>query len=125
LQKRSYTAPIKQGEVIRSLGIGEILVSNSSKWKEGQVVHGYNFGWFDVGVINESQIVSETMYALILHLLMRKRTKLTPEISKIEGQSPYLSIGTIGLTGLTAYVGAYEICKLQQDHTIVISGAAG
>lgn len=46
---------------MRSLAIGEVLASNSGKWKEGQVVHGYDFGWFDVGVINEDQIVSETM----------------------------------------------------------------
>lgn len=60
-QKRAYAPPIKQGEIVRSLALAEVLASNSSKWKQGQVVHGYNLGWFDVGVVHEDQIVAEAL----------------------------------------------------------------
>lgn len=41
------------------------------------------------------------------------------------GVAPSLFLGVLGLTGLTAYAGVYDILKLQKGQSIVVSGAAG
>lgn len=34
-------------------------------------------------------------------------------------------MSSIGLVGLTAYFGAFDVSKLKREHTVVVSGAAG
>lgn len=34
-------------------------------------------------------------------------------------------MSSIGMVGLTAYFGAFEVSKLKKEHTVVVSGAAG
>ncbi len=43
----------------------------------------------------------------------------------IKGQSEYLSMGLLGLSGLTAYSAVYGECDLKKDQVVVVSGAAG
>lgn len=59
-QDRAYVKPILQGEDMRASGVGKILASKSSKWKEGQQVYGY-FGWADYAVVPEAAVVMQTM----------------------------------------------------------------
>lgn len=34
-------------------------------------------------------------------------------------------MSSIGMVGLTAYFGAYDVAQLKKEHTVVVSGAAG
>ena len=43
----------------------------------------------------------------------------------MSGQSPYIIASVLGLTGQTAYLGAFEEMQLKPEHTLVVSGAAG
>jgi NADPH-dependent curcumin reductase CurA len=43
----------------------------------------------------------------------------------IPGQSPYISLGGLGLTGRTAWCGAFREMNLKPEHTLLVSGAAG
>jgi hypothetical protein len=45
--------------------------------------------------------------------------------SNLEGHSKYIALSGAGLTGQTAYVGVFEEMKLQKDHVVIVSGAAG
>lgn len=48
------------------------------------------------------------------------------ECSKIKGQSEWISIGGLGVTGLTAWAGAFDVIpNLNKDQVVVVSGAAG
>lgn len=55
--ERAYLPPIEQGEVVRASGIAVVLESKSAKYAKGNRVMG-RFGWFDVGVIPESHVLS-------------------------------------------------------------------
>lgn len=38
---------------------------------------------------------------------------------------PAASLSVLGMVAVTAFQGIFEILKLQKEHTVVISGAAG
>lgn len=57
---RAYVKPVRQGDIVRAMGIAVVLDSKSTKWKTGDKVVGM-FGWFDVGVVNEAAVTSAAM----------------------------------------------------------------
>jgi len=56
---------------------------------------------------------------------MRLIGNALPAYSKIPGQSPVISLSFLGGIGLTAYFGVFDVCKLEKDSVVVVSGAAG
>jgi NADPH-dependent curcumin reductase CurA len=56
---------------------------------------------------------------------MRLTSNALPAHSKIPGQSPVISLSFLGGIGLTAYFGVFDVCKLEKDSVVVVSGAAG
>ena len=95
------TSEIQQG--IGALGIGEVLVSNSDKFKEGDFVSG--------------PMGAQT------HITMHSAAYQKVENNKAD---PELNIGLLGLTtGLTAYFGLLDVGKVKKDDFVVVSGAAG
>ena len=56
---------------------------------------------------------------------MRLTSNALPAYSKIPGQSPVISLSFLGGIGLTAYFGVFDVCKLEKDSVVVVSGAAG
>ncbi|GFZ46864.1 hypothetical protein JCM24511_04084 [Saitozyma sp. JCM 24511] len=103
-ERRLYAPPIRKGDVVRSPAIAEVLASKSGKWKEGQRVTGF-FGWTEYAVVKEEEI--------------------TREAANVKGQSEWISLGALGLTGLTAWAGAFDVCHIKPEHTVLVSGAAG
>lgn len=113
--------------MVRSPAIGEVLASKSGKWKEGQRVTGF-FGWTEYAVVKEEEITREAAY------VGSARSRLTPlslharsrhARSNVKGQSEWISLGALGLTGLTAWAGAFDVCHIKPEHTVLVSGAAG
>ena len=95
------TSQLNQG--IGALGIGEVLISKSDKFKEGDFVSG--------------PMGAQT------HITMHSAA-----YQKVESNSadPELNIGLLGLTtGLTAYFGLIDVGKVKKDELVVVSGAAG
>src|SRR5699024_5029856 len=80
IDAKSYIPPFKVKEVIEGGVIGEIVKSNSEKFKDGDKVFG-NLGWQEYSVANEQAI-----------------RKVDPSLAPL---TAYLGIW--GLTGLTAY----------------------
>lgn len=101
----SYIPPVQIGEVMRAVGVGEVIESLNTEYSVGDRVQGA-FGWQDYAVADG-------------------RDKRFP-VSKIASDIPITyPLHIYGLTGMTAYFGLTEIGKPQEGDTLVISGAAG
>jgi NADPH-dependent curcumin reductase CurA len=100
----TYLPPVAIGEVMRAGGLGEVVASNSPDYEVGALVQGLT-GWQDYVVASPS-------------------APLIP-VPEIPGVSPSLSLGVLGMTGLTAYVGMLDIGRPQAGETVVVSAAAG
>ena len=98
---RSYVEPFKLGQVIESGLVGEVTESRSDLLKPGDVVTGYG-DW--------------RLYNVVKPDLWRKLP---------QGFPPSLSLGVLGMTGLTAYFGLLDIGQPKEGETVVVSGAAG
>ncbi|KAK5056229.1 hypothetical protein LTR84_012782 [Exophiala bonariae] len=102
--KRHYVPPIEFGSVMRARGIVKVLRSTSKGFKEGDLGYG-PVGWSAYGVLDADSV-----------------RPLSPLPG---GMDMTLHVGTLGLTGMTAYYGLIEIVQAKEGETILISGAAG
>ncbi|KAG7193268.1 uncharacterized protein KQ657_001031 [Scheffersomyces spartinae] len=102
--KRMYVKPVLQGDPMKSMGIGEVVYSKSSKFQEGDILNGSLY-WADYAIIDESAVIN----------------KINPR----KGLPLELYLGPLGGTGLTAYFGLKDIGKIKEGQTVVISAASG
>jgi NADPH-dependent curcumin reductase CurA len=98
----SYIAPVGIGEVMRAGSVVEVTESNSDYFEVGDLVVG-SFGV-------QEWVASDG----------RGARKIDTSIAPA---SAYL--GALGMPGLTAYFGLYEVGALKDGDTVVVSGAAG
>jgi NADPH-dependent curcumin reductase len=98
----SYVPPVGIGEVMRAIGVGQVVESRSDRLREGDHVTGL-FG------IQE--------YATL------PADGLTPIDESMAPLATYLNV--LGMPGMTAYFGLLEIGKPEPGETVVVSGAAG
>jgi hypothetical protein len=96
----NYMPPVGIGEVMRGMGVGEVVKSNLDGYAPGDLVSGM-LGWQE-WVLGDGGL-----------------RKLP------EGSDPRLALSTLGLTGLTAYFGLLEVGQLKEGDVVVVSGAAG
>lgn len=100
----TYLPPVGIGEVMRGLGLGEVVASNNPNYAVGQTVQGL-VGWQQYAVASDAM-------------------PLLP-VEVAEGVSPSAYLGALGMTGLTAWIGIRDIGKPQPGETVVVSAAAG
>ncbi len=98
----TYLPAVKIGEVMRAVGVGEVVDSRNERYPEGALVSGL-MGWQDYVTIG----------------------KANPARPLLPGVSPQSAVGVLGPTGLTAYFGLLEIGRPQPAETVLVSGAAG
>jgi NADPH-dependent curcumin reductase CurA len=103
-EEPTYLPPVAIGEVMRALGLGEVVESNNDNYPVGALVNGLT-GWQDYVV------VSDSMPLMVV----------PPEIQA----EPAQLLGTLGMTGCTAYFGMLEIGEPKEGETVVVSAAAG
>ena len=101
-ERDSYAPVMKLGQKMVGRTIGQVIKSQSSQVAEGDWVVG-RMSWEDFSVANASDL-----------------QKLDPSVEPI---SAYL--GTLGSTGITAWLGLVAIGKAQAGETVVISAASG
>src|SRR5262245_49837179 len=99
----NYSTPVGIGEVMRSFSAGTIVASRHPDYREGDAVMGM-LGWQDYAVSNGSMIT-------------RKVKERDLPLS--------LSLGVLGLNGVTAYFGLLDIGQPRPGDTVVVSTAAG
>lgn len=99
----NYSKPVALGEVMRAFTVGKVLKSRHASYPEGTVVMGL-LGWQEYAVTDGKTI----------------RRKV------IETDLPLsLSLGVLGLNGITAYFGLNAVGQPKPGDTVVVSTAAG
>ncbi len=96
----TYLPAIGIGEPIRSAGVGTIVESRNSRYPVGASVFG-TVGW-------QQYAIAESGYRVLP-----------------EWMSPEQALGVYGITSVTAYVGLFDIGRVEPGETVLVSGAAG
>ena len=103
----TYLPAIAIGEVVRSLGVGQVVESKHPQFAAGQLVQG-GLGW-------QGFLLSDGGGALPLSRLP----------GSVDAAQIPLAMSVLGLTGITAYFGLLEVGRPEPGETVVVSGAAG
>jgi NADPH-dependent curcumin reductase CurA len=98
----SYIEPVEIGDVMRAGAVGRVIASHNPSFHEGDHVYG-NFGVQEYAVSDGRGVI-----------------KVDPSLAPLP---TYL--GTLGMTGMTAYFGLLDVGRLKEGETVVVSGAAG
>ncbi len=100
---KSYIEPVNLGDVMRAGGVGRVVASSNEKFLVGDFVGGM-LGVQDFAVVAGGK-----------------------GIRKIDASVAPLSyhLGTLGMTGMTAYFGLFDVCEPKPGDVVVVSGAAG
>jgi NADPH-dependent curcumin reductase len=99
----NYSKPVGIGEVMRSFAAGEVIESRHPDYAPGERVMGM-FGWQDYADSDGRNVIRKVR----------------------EDDLPLsLSLGVLGLNGITAYCGLTEIGRPKAGETVVVSTAAG
>jgi NADPH-dependent curcumin reductase CurA len=95
------------GEVMQGGGVGEVVASNHSAWKVGEIAESMSFGWQEWSV-------------LIPELGPPGVNKIDPNLAPIES-----SLSWLGMPGLTAYFGLLDVGRPRPGETVAVSAASG
>ncbi|WP_405618393.1 NADP-dependent oxidoreductase [Streptomyces sp. NBC_01511] len=99
---KSYTPPYQLDQPMDGAAVGEVIASNADGFEVGdQVLHG--LGWREYAEV-------PARYAI----------KIDASLAPL---SAYL--GVLGMTGLTAYAGLFEVASFKEGDAVFVSGAAG
>ncbi|MFC8897229.1 NADP-dependent oxidoreductase [Streptomyces cinereoruber] len=99
---KSYVPPFKIDHPMDGGAVGEVVASNAEGFAVGDhVLHG--LGWREYADVPA-----------------RHATKVDPDLAPL---SAYL--GVLGMTGLTAYAGLFEVASFKEGDAVFVSGAAG
>jgi NADPH-dependent curcumin reductase len=101
--KSTYWPRIEVGDTMRAFSVGEVLETKNPDYAVGDRVMGI-FGWQDYAAAKPQQV-------------MRKVRETDLPLS--------LSLGVLGLNGMTAYFGTLEVLQPKAGDTVVVSTAAG
>jgi NADPH-dependent curcumin reductase CurA len=101
--KSNYWPRIEVGDTMRAFAVGEVQESKHPEYAVGDQVMGI-FGWQDYAAVKMPQV-------------MRKVREADLPLS--------LSLGILGLNGMTAYFGLLDVLHPTAGETVVVSTAAG
>lgn len=101
--KSNYWPRIEVGDTMRAFSVGDVLESKNADYAVGDKVMGI-FGWQDYAAVKQPQV-------------MRKVREADLPLS--------LSLGILGLNGMTAYFGVVDVLHPKAGETVVVSTAAG
>ncbi len=100
---KSYTPPYQLGEALYGAAIGEVVESRADGHAPGDLVlHG--LGWREQALVDARAV----------------RT-----LEQVPGVSVTHHLGALGSTGLTAYVGLFDLAGFKPGDSVFVSGAAG
>lgn len=99
----NYSAPVPIGSVMRSLAAGTVIKSCNPEFAEGDRLSGW-FGWQDFACVGADAVV-------------RKVKESDLPLS--------LSLGVLGINGVTAHLALTKIGAPKSGETVLVSTAAG
>ncbi|KAJ4723805.1 2-alkenal reductase (NADP(+)-dependent) [Melia azedarach] len=103
LDRPSFVDSFKPGSPINGYGVAKVLDSTHPKYEKGDLVWGFT-GWEEYSLITAPQL-----------------------LIKIQHTDVPLSYytGILGMPGVTAYAGLYEICSPKKGEYVYVSAASG
>jgi NADPH-dependent curcumin reductase len=104
---KSYIAPVGIGEVMRAGGIGRVIASNHPGYAEGDLVSA-GTGVQAYASFTAAELPRQGVF------------KIDPALG-----SPTQWLNVLGMPGMTAYFGLFDVGQPQAGDTVVVSGAAG
>ncbi|CAH2234799.1 prostaglandin reductase 1-like [Pararge aegeria] len=96
-----------------SFQVGVVQETKNPKYPVGTKVVTHE-GWCDYVIVKETQIE-----------IGQFPKGLTYKLPDLQGLSPSLGVGAVGMPGVTAYFGFLELCQPKAGETVVVTGAAG
>ena len=99
---KSYAPSVAIGQPMVGGTVGQVVQSNNPSFAEGEYVAGYD-GWQTYAVSNGAGV-----------------RKLDPKQAPIS-----TALGVLGMPGMTAYVGLFDIGQPKSGETVVVSAASG
>ncbi|KAL3366349.1 hypothetical protein AABB24_011164 [Solanum stoloniferum] len=98
-----YVESFTPGSPITGYGVAKVLESGDSNFQKGDLVLGRT-GWEEYSIVTA-----------------------TPTLFKIRDKDVPISYytGILGMPGLTAYAGFYEVCSPKKGETVFVSAASG
>ena len=100
--RESYIPPFQIGKPLEGGSIGQVIESKNVRFETGDYVQSMQ-GWREYFVTSGEGL-----------------SKIDPNIASIQ-----TFLGTLGMPGLTAYVGLLHIGKLREGETVFVSAASG
>ena len=100
--RKSYVPPFQLNQPLEGGCVGRVVESKNEQFKAGDFVLGM-LGWREYFISEGSGI-----------------TKIDPDLAPIQAY-----LGTLGMPGLTAYVGLLDIGKPKAGETVFVSAASG
>ncbi|KAH6809288.1 Zinc-binding dehydrogenase family protein [Perilla frutescens var. frutescens] len=104
MTKRPNFESITPGTPIAGYGVSKVLDSSHPNYKKGDLVWGSQAGWEEYSLIKDP------------HDLFQIQDKDVP-------LSYYT--GILGMPGMTAYAGFFEVCSPKKGETVFVSAASG
>jgi NADPH-dependent curcumin reductase CurA len=100
---KSYVPPFQLGAPLDGGAVGEVVASTVDSHREGDLVlHGLGWRDYAVGPAKGFRVLERT-----------------------EGVSPSAYLGVLGMPGLTAWAGLFDVARYVDGETVFVSGAAG
>ncbi|MYM26724.1 zinc-binding dehydrogenase [Duganella sp. CY15W] len=100
--ENSYMPPVALGDVMRAIAAGRVIDSRNAAFAVGDHV---------TGLLGVQEYAISTGQGLF---------KVDPALAPLP-----LFLGTLGMTGMTAYFGLLDVGQPKAGETVVVSGAAG
>lgn len=104
----NYAKGVSVGELMQGGGVGEVVASNHPDWKPGDVAEAMTVGWQEYAVLSPDLPGAAKVN--------RVDTGLAPAQA---------NLSWLGMPGLTAYIGLFEIGRPKPGDTLVVSAASG
>ncbi len=101
--KQGYAKGVGIGEVMCGGAVAEVVQSNHSDWKEGELIETINFGWQEYAALDTDGL-----------------TRVDPEIGP-----PHAWLSYIGMPGITAWMALNVVGKPSPGETVLVSAASG
>ncbi len=102
---KSYAARVELGELMVGGAVSEVLRSKPEDFQPGDIVFAYS-GWQDYWTLDPRDV--------------QGLRKVDPGMAPIS-----TALGVLGMPGMTAYTGLYNIGQPQAGETLVVAAAAG
>ncbi|MEM7316870.1 MAG: NADP-dependent oxidoreductase [Planctomycetota bacterium] len=101
-EAKSYAEPVEIGAVMVGESVGTVIESRHANFPEGTVVAGM-FGWQEYAASDGQGV-----------------RRIDPSRAPVS-----TALHVLGMPGLTAYFGLFDVCRPEQGNTVVVSAAAG